>query len=122
MGGRKSYSNKNYLGGSQSVKKEVKKLDEFFDSKESPRNIAAQNIKLATVAKKPLEYSIYSLKLFSEVSRDIKKLKGIKDKNILKEEISKKWSRLKKESKIRLEKEAEKTIIESAVKSIGGWK
>ncbi len=120
MGGRKSYSNKNYLGSSKAVKKEVKTLDEFFDVRENPENIAVQNIKVAINATKPIKYSVYSLKLFSIIARDLKDLRKISDKNALKEEISKRWSSVKKKEKLRINKEAEKIIIESAVRTVGG--
>lgn len=121
MGGRKSYSNKNYLGSSSGVKKEVKQLKDYLETKET-KQISQQTLSVFTKARKPLRYSAYSTKFFPELMRNLSRWKEQKDLNELRRKVSESWSNVKEKSKISVPKEVDRIIVENAIKLVEGNK
>lgn len=86
----------------------------------STDEIAVQTLNIVVKSHKPLAYSSYSNKLFPELIRNYSKWQQVSDLDYLKREISKSWSKIKKENKIITPKEADRVIVENAVKTLGG--
>lgn len=121
MGGRKSYPTRRFLGGSREVNKEIKNLKSFVETGKTDK-IAIQTFNVVVKSRNPITYSSYSNKLFPEIIRNYSEWSKITDLDYLKREVSKSWSKIKKQNKIYVPKEADRIIIENAVKTIGGKK
>lgn len=121
MGGRKSYPNRKFLGESKEVNKGIKTLKGFIENKEI-KEIPTQTFDLLVNSRKPIAYSAYSNKLFPAIVKNYSHWEEIKDSNFLRREISKAWSKVKKENKIIVPKEVDRIIVENAVKTVGGKK
>ena len=123
MGGRKSYPTRKFLGGSKEANKEIKTLKDYVGTKEKDtEGIAKQTFNVIVTSRKPIGYSSYSSKLFPELINNYSEWSKITDLEFLKREVSKSWSKVKKENKILVPKEVDRIIIENAVKSLGGKK
>lgn len=117
MGGRKSYPNKKYLGDSTGVKKEVKKLKDYIESK-NLSDVPVQTLTIFSKSSNPLKYSAYSTKFFPELLRNLHSWKDEKDINELRRKITISWSKVKEKSKIKPPKEIDRIVIENAVKFV----
>jgi len=117
MGGRKSYSNKKYLGSSKGVKEESKKLKEFIKEKDA-LNVTKQSLVVFTIASKPLKYSTYSAKLFPEVIRNSSRWYKEKDADKVRNEIVTSWVKVKQQNKISVPKEIDRIIVDKTFKKV----
>ena len=117
MGGRKSYSSKKFLGNSVAVKKEVKKLKDYIETKDIS-NIPVQTLTIFSKSSNPLKYSAYSTKFFPELIRNLSQWKEEKDINELRRKVTLSWSQVKERSKIKSPKEVDRIVIENAVKFV----
>ncbi len=117
MGGRKSYPTKKFLGNSTGVKKEIKKLKDYIETKDIS-NIPIQTLSLFSKSTKPIRYSAYSTKFFPQIMRNLPQWKEEKDVNELRRKVSISWSNVKEKSKINVSKEVDRIVIENAVKFV----
>lgn len=121
MGGRKSYPTKKFLGESKSVKNGIKTLKEYVENKEI-KEVPLGTFNIFIKARKPIIYSAYSNKFFPTIVRNLNKWEKIEDANLLKRDVTKAWSKVKKKNKILVPKEVDRIIVENAVKILGGRK
>lgn len=121
MGGRKSYPTRKFLGESKEVNKGIKTLKSFIDTKKT-KEISIQTFNVIVQSRKPIAYSSYSNKLFPELIKHYSEWSKITDLDYLKREVSKSWSKVKKQNKIYVPKEVDRIIVENTVKTIGGKK
>lgn len=119
MGGRKSYPTKKYLGNSPGVKKEIKQLKDYIESKDVDK-ISAQSLSVFTIARKPIRYSASSTKFFPEIMKNLSKWKEVSDSDVLRREVSSSWSKIKQQNKISTPKEVDRIVVENAIKFVEG--
>ena len=121
MGGRKSYPIRKFLGESKEVNKGIKTLKGYIEGKET-KEIPSQTFNIFVNSRKPIAYSAYSNKFFPTIIKNFNKWKEIEDTNFLRRDISKAWSKVKKDNKIIVPKEVDRIIVENTVKTVGGKK
>jgi len=119
MGGRKSYSNRKYLGSSKGIREESKKLGNFIQEKDV-KNITKQSFIIFTKAKNPLAYSAYSAKLFPELMKNYSKWKKEEDSDKLRREIISSWVKVKQKHSIRVPKEVDRVISDRTISKLRG--
>ena len=119
MGGRKSYPTRKYLGSSTGVKKEIKQLKDYLETKETEK-IPLQTLSIFSKSAKPIKFSAYSTKFFPELAHNLSKWKEEKEIDELRRKISISWNNVKIKSKIKAPKEVDRIIVENAIKMVEG--
>jgi len=119
LGGRKSYPSKNLIGKSEGAKKSFKDLKGYLDSGNIEK-ISASAFKTFSESKTSIDYSAFSNKLSPFIINNFSRLKAEKDDKSLRLELSKAWSEVKSKNDIKVPKEVDRIVVDSAFKSLRG--
>lgn len=119
MGGRSSYPADRITGRSQKVKKSLNTLKDFL-SKEEPKQAARAATEVIANSPKAIKISALGLRLAPAIARNRKEWQASTDEEAVRRDIGAKWVEAKKKHSIKVDKEIDRAVVESALKAVRG--